>query len=142
MGKFDGLVGKFIISALIFMGMFSLIITIQDDNNAVEPAINDPTFNDSFSGLIEEIEQGSSDAEEKYGVFNSEEPSPAFGSIALFSIVSVGKSFSNIVFSFFGAIVKFPLTILGIAPNIYNLILTWLIIIAIVAAWLLYKLGG
>ncbi len=142
MGKFDGLVGKFILVALILLGVFSFIITVQDDNNAAQPAVDNQVFNDSFSGLIQEIEQSGSDAQDKYDVFNSEEPTPGFGSIVLFGIVSVGKTFTNMVFSFFGAMIRFPLSILGIGPNIYNLILTWLIIIGIVAVWLLYKLGG
>lgn len=142
MGKFDGLVGKFIVAAIMFLGLFNLIIMVQDNNNAVQPAAEDQLFNDSFSSLIEEIEESGDDAQEKYDVFNSEEPTPGFGSIVLFGVVSVGKSFSNIVFSFFGAMIRFPLAFLGIAPSIYNLILTWLIIVMIVAAWLLYKFGG
>ncbi len=142
MGKFDGLVGKLILSGIIFLGIFSVIITLQQDNNAIQPAVEDETFNNSFSNLIQEIEDGGDNAEEKYDVFNSEEPVAGFGSIVLFSIVSVGKSFSNFVFSLFGAIIEFPLSVLGVSPTIYNIILTWMIVIAIVSIWLLYKLGG
>ena len=142
MGKFDGLIGRMILAMLLVVGLFSFIITMQSDNNAAQPAADDETFNKSFSGLIQQVENSTDPVQEKYNVFNSEEPAAGFGSINLFTIVSVGKTVSNLVASFFGAAINFPLVILGIAPNIYNLLGTWLIILIIVAAWLFYKLGG
>ena len=143
MGDFKNIVGKIIVASLIVLSLFSFVIVIQSDNGAVEELRNDPGFNDSVETLIEALDESTASAEEKYGVFNSEDPKAGFGSsIVLFGIVSVGKTFSNIVFGAFGALIKLPLTVLGIPANVYNLILTWLIIGIIVAVWLLYKLGG
>ena len=142
MGEFKNIVGKFLIASIMMLSLFSFILIIQSDNDAEDPLINQDPFNESFQSLIENINRSTEDAQEKYGVFNSEEPKSGFGSIVLFGIVSVGKTFSNMVFGFFGAIIKLPLIVLGIDPNIYNLILTWLIVLVIVSVWLLYKLGG
>ena len=142
MGQFDTLIGKFILAGLIFLGIFSFIIAVQSDNNAVQPAIENEVFNESFSGLSKQIDKSNSEAEEKYDVFNTEDPSAGFGSIVLFGVVSVGRTFSNITFSLFGAIIRLPLVVLGVDPDIYNLLLTWLIIVVIVSVWLLYKYGG
>ena len=142
MAGFKDIVGKFIIASLLILSLFSFIIITQSDNEAVSELRDEEVFNDSVSSLIDSIDSSTEAAEEKYDVFNSEEPKAGFGSIVLFGIVSVGKTFSNIVFGTFGAIIELPLKVLGVPPNVYNLILTLLIIIIIVAVWLLYKLGG
>lgn len=142
MAKFGDIAGKFILASLLIISLFSFLITLQSDNSAEDPLSNDPIFNDSFQSLITEIDTSTEDAEEKYGVFNEEDPKPGFGSIVLFGVVSVGKAFSSIVFGFFGAIIKLPLIVLGVPATVYSLVLTWLIIVIIVALWLFYKLGG
>lgn len=141
MVKFEDLVGKFIVSTILILSMFSLIIVVQSENNAVDPLENDETFNDTFFELIASIDNSTETSQEKYDVFNTEEPKGGLA-IVLLGIVSVGKSFSNIIFSFFTVIIKLPLVVLGIDPNVYNLILSWLIILAVVAAWFMYKFGG
>ncbi len=143
MGDFKNIVGKFIVAALIIFSLFSYVIVTQIDNDAGDPLRNEQRFNESLESLIISIDESTEAAEEKYGVFASEEPKTGSGSsIILFGIVSVGKTFSSIVFGVFGAIIKLPLTVLGIPATIYSLVLTWLIILVIVSVWLLYKLGG
>lgn len=133
---------NFMMTALLVMSLFSFTVITQEENNAVDPIKNNELFNSSFNNLIESIESSTSQAQDKYDVFNSEDPTPGFGSIVLFGIVSVGKTFSSIVFGTFGAIIKFPLVVFGIPQTVYNIILVLLIITVIVGVWLLYKLGG
>lgn len=142
MANFENLTIKFILSALMLISIFSFITITQSDNNAVDPIRNNAIFNDSVGLLINKIDNGTSSAQGKYEAFNSEEPAQGVGSIILFGIVSVGKAFSQIIFGFFGAIIKLPLIVLGIPASVYNLIIMWLIIAVIVGVWLLYKLGG
>lgn len=142
MANFEGLTAKFIVSALLLVSIFSFIVITQRDNSAPDPIENNKIFNQSMGLLVGKIDNGTASATEKYGVFNSEEPQTGFGSIVLFGIVSVGKAFSQIMTGLFTAAVKLPLAVLGIPANIYNLITTWLIIVIIIGAWLLYKLGG
>lgn len=142
MAKFDEFVGKYILLAVLVLGFFSFIIILQENNNSVDPIKDNPIFKASFNSLSNAIVNSSAASQEKYAAFNSEQPVPGFGSIILLSIVSVGKSFSEIVFGFFAAIIKLPLVVLGIPATIYNLVITYMIISIIVAAWLLYKLGG
>ncbi len=142
MSRFQELVVNFSIVAILVMSLFSFFIIVQEQNDAVDPLKNNAVFNNSFQQLIGTIENNTRDAEEKYGVFNDEDPKAGVGSIVLFGIVSVGKTFSSIIFGTFIAVIKLPLVILGIAPSVYNLILVILIISVIVSVWLLYKLGG
>ncbi|KKN21506.1 hypothetical protein LCGC14_0924710 [marine sediment metagenome] len=142
MSRFQELVLNFSIVAIMVLSLFSFFIIVQEQNDAVDPLKNNAVFSDSFEQLIGTIENNTRDAEEKYGVFNDEDPKAGVGSIVLFGIVSVGKTFSSIIFGTFIAVIKLPLVILGIAPSVYNLILVILIISVIVSVWLLYKLGG
>lgn len=142
MSEFKGLIVNFMMVALLVMSLFSFIVITQEENKAADPIKNNELFNSSFNNLIEVIDDSTAQAQDKYDVFNSEDPTPGFGSIVLFGIVSVGKTFSSIVFGTFGAIIKFPLVILGIPETVYNIILLLLIITVIVGVWLLYKLGG
>ncbi len=142
MSEFKTLVGNFMIAGILVISLFSFSIVLQKENGSVDPLSDNEIFSDSFSALIDNINNNTEDAEEKYDVFNSEDPKAGFASIVLFGIVSVGKSFSGIVFGTFSAIIKLPLIILGIPDTIYNQLLILLIISIIVAAWLLYKLGG
>lgn len=141
MGDFNKLVGKFLIAALLIAALFVFIITTQSDNDSVDPLRNQQTFNDSLESLLENIDESTASAEEKYGVFNSEEPKTGQAGINLYSVVSVGKTFSSIVFGFFGTIIKLPLIVLGIPPTVYSLLITWLIIFVIAALWVFYKYG-
>ena len=142
MAEFKDLTSKFLVSGILLISLFSFLIIFQSQNNAPNPLIEYNLFNESFKSLNLTIVDSTAVAEQKYGVFNSEEPRPGIGSIVLFGIVSVGKSFSGIIFGFFRAIIKLPFVMLGIDQTYYNLILMYLIITIIVAVWLLYKLGG
>lgn len=142
MGKFDGMVGKIFFTAIIMISILSYVIVMQAENSAEDPMINNTLFNESFVDLTANINSNTEDAQEKYSVFNSEEPKQGFGSIVLFGIVSVGKTFSSMIFGTIAIVVKLPLIILGVPESIYNLIIAWLIIVVLVAVWLLYKLGG
>lgn len=142
MSEFKDMVGNFVMAGLIVISLFSFAVVVQDENNAADPLRDNEIFNESFKVLLKTLETNTEDAESKYDVFNSEDPKPGFGSIVLFGIVSVGKTFSGIVFGTFSAIVRLPLIIFGIPATVYNQILVLLIITIIVSVWLLYKLGG
>ncbi len=141
MGDLNKIVGKFLVAALVIFSLFSYIIIIQSENDAEDPLRGEQRFNESLESLIESIDASTSAAEEKYGVFNSEEPERGVGGINLLSIVSVGKSFSSIVFGFFGTIIKLPLAVFGIPETVSSILITWLIILVIVALWVFYKYG-
>lgn len=142
MAGFKELFGKFIMVALILLPLMSLIVVLQDDNDSTQKLGENNVFNETFGNLVDVIGNATQEADEKYDVFNQETPKPGFGSVVLFGIVSVGKTFSNVIFGFFLALIKLPLIVLGIPADIYNLLITWLTVFVVVVVWLLYKLGG
>lgn len=142
MAGFRELFGKFIMVALLILPLMTLVVVLQNDNDSAQDIRDNNVFNETFGELINVIDNATVEAGEKYDVFNQELPKPGFGSVVLFGIVSVGKTFSNVIFGLFLSVIKLPLIILGIPASIYNLLITWLTVFVIVVVWLLYKLGG
>lgn len=142
MGDFKEILGKFFLIALVCMALFNIIVSTQEENSAQSKLVDEEVFNSSFNLLKISVDDSTERAQEKYDVFISEEPKTGFGSLVLFGIVSVGRTFSNIVFGTLSAVIRLPLIVLGIPASTINLIIAWLIIVVIVAVWLLYKLGG
>lgn len=142
MGEFNKILGKFFLIALMSVALFSVIVFTQEENSVNGKMIDEEAFNSSFNKILLTVDDSTEKSQEKYDVFLSEEPKAGFGSLVLFGIVSVGRTFSNIVFGTLSAVISLPLTILGIPASTLNLIIAWLIIVVIVAVWLLYKLGG
>ena len=142
MAGFKELFGKFVMIVLIILPLMSIVVLLQEDNDSSQKLGENNVFNETFGGLVSVIDDATNEAGEKYDVFNQENPKPGFGSIVLFGIVSVGKTFSNVIFGFFLAIIKLPLIVFEIPQTIYNLLITWLTVFVIIVVWLLYKLGG
>lgn len=142
MADFSEISGTMIFLVIVVFGLMMYIVTIQTIESAPQPLDNNSIFNNSLTQLQAQINNATAEADSKYDVFNEETPQPGFGSIILFGIVSIGKTFSAIIFGIFAAIIKLPLIVFGIPASTFNLIITWLIIIVVVAVWRLYKLGG
>jgi len=142
MVKFENLFGNLAWIGLVALALFSIVILVQGDNNASQPLINDALFNSSFGGLNDTIGALEGVSSTQYSTFSSEKPKTGFGSIVLFTIVSAGKTFSNVIFAIFTIVIKLPLVVLGIDPTITAMIVSLLTITVIISLWIVYKFGG
>jgi len=142
MASFQDIFMNFLWLGLFVLAALSFVITIQSTDNATQPIIEDPFFNESFGELRSDISALEDTSQLQYDEFTSEQPQLGFGSIVLFGIVAAGKTFGNVVFGFFGALLNIPLVILGIPQTLFATFITGLVISLIISAWVLYKLGG
>lgn len=142
MAKFEDIFGNFVMVGLIVLALFSLIIIIQGDNEASQPLADNELFNSTYGSLNETIGSLEGESASKYNIFSTETPAPGFGSIVMFTIVSVGKTFGNLIFAIFILIIKVPLIVLGIDPTIVAMIISFLTISVVIALWIVYKFGG
>lgn len=142
MAEFSDILSKLVLVMIIVFSSMLFIVSLQVSDSAPQQLAENSIFNDSLSGLTAEIASATSEADDKYTVFNSETPKEDSVSIILFGIVSVTKSFSNIVLGFFTTIIKLPLVVFGIPQAIVNLILVMLVIVLVVSIWRVLKLGG
>ena len=140
--SFMDLFGNFLFLALFLSAGFMLIISVQSNNDAIDPLSNNQLFNDASGNISSNLDSLEDTAGIQYDQFTSEQPKTGFGSIVLFGIVSTGKAFGSVILGTFTAIVKFPLYVLGISQTVISVLITWLIIALIIFTWLLYKLGG
>ena len=142
MARFENIFGNFIMIGLLVLALFSVIIIVQNDNDAVQPLIEDKLFNSTYLNLNNTIADLEATSSSKYGLFTTEKPVLGFGSIVLFTIVNVGKTFGNAIFVLFTLIIKVPLIVLGIDPTIVAMVISFLTISIIIALWVVYKFGG
>lgn len=136
---------NFMLLVLFVFGIFSLIIYIQNDNNAQNQLIDNEIFggsNGSYNQLKNAINSAQNSSQTQYKLFSDEKPQASLGSIVLFQIVGSAKTFTALTLGFFNVLIKLPITVLGIDPLIYSIILSALTIILIIALWYLYKIGG
>jgi len=142
MVRFQTIFSNFLFLALIVLAGMSFIVVTQSDNEALQPISQDSLFNESFSDLESNLEGLESTSNTQFGQFTAEDPKPGFGSIVLFGIVSVGKTFGSVTITVFGILIKLPLVVLGIPATTITVLFTWLVVLMLIAAWRLYKLGG
>lgn len=145
MVKFNELVGSFLLSALMFVALFGILVGVQADNDALNPITNDPIFggeNGTFNQLQEKISDVDNKSSLQYEIFSNEKPDPSFGSIVLFTIAGVGKTFGSLTIDLFTILIKLPVILLGIDQSILSILGSWLSIALILALWATYKFGG
>lgn len=145
MVRFNDLVGNFLFAALMFVALFALLVGIQSDNDALNPITNDPIFggeNGTFNQLQEKISDVDNKSSVQYEIFSDEKPNPSLGSIVLFTIAGVGKTFGSLTIDLFTILIKLPVIILGIDQSILSILGSWLSIALILALWAVYKFGG
>ena len=145
MVRFNDVIGNFLFAALILVALFGLIVGIQFDNNAPNPLTDDPIFggeDGTYNQLQSKISDIDNKSSQQYESFSDEKPDPSFGSIVLFTIAGVGKTFGSLGIDLFTILIKLPVVVLGIDPNILSLITSWLAIALVLALWATYKFGG
>lgn len=142
MVKFEKLFISFMILGLLIFGMLAFIVLMQDENSIGDKFIDNPLINNTYSGLETDLTGFRSKAQSQKTLFESENPTGGFGTILLFSIVSVGKVFNGMIMGVFNSLIKLPVVFLGLDPIIVAVLSTMLILIILLGLWAVYKLGG
>ncbi len=142
MAKFESIYGNFVMIGMMVLALFSIIVIVQNDNQAPQPLSDDELFNSTYGNLNQTIRSLEETSSGKYSLFSTERPVLGFGAIVLFTIVNVGKTFGDVIFVLFTFILKIPLIVLGIDPSITAMIISFLTISVIIALWIVYKFGG
>lgn len=140
--NFGQIFGAIALTAIMVLGLLLAASGIQEQNNAVQPLSSNALFEDTLGNLSTTLDANEGVAGTQYNAFINEEPPKGVFSILLFGIVSVGKSFANMVQLIFSTVIKLPLVVLGIPPTVVSMVLAWLVIGICTALWVLYKLGG
>jgi len=127
---------------LIMLGLFSFTFILETDNGVTDKLEDNSLIGDTYGDLRGDLAEFRNESQGQKGLFESENPTQGAGSILLFSIVSSGKVFNNMIVGVFNSLIKFPSVILGIDPVIISVIVALLILTIIFGLWSVYKLGG
>ncbi len=142
MGKFEELFISFALGTLLIVSLFAFGFTLQTDNNADETLRNNSLLNSSFGQLQDNLGGMRDQSQTQRELFEEETPTAGFGSLILFSIVSSGKVFTGITIGAFNILIKLPMVLFGVDPIVSSVLSTILIVVLLIGAWVLIKLGG
>ena len=142
MAKFEDIFGSFAFLGLMVLALFSIIIIVQSDNEAPQPLADNELISGTYGSLNETISSLEGTSATQYDLFSKEKPTPGFGAIVMFTIVSIGKTFGNMIFTIFTLIIKVPLIVLGVEQSIVAMLISFLTITVVIALWIVYKFGG
>ncbi len=131
-----GLIGILVFSTL------SYIIVLQTNNGVTDTILKNTVINNTFSSLQDNLTSFSSQTQTQRESFESEIPERGFGSLIIFSIVSVGQKFMAIVISTYNILIILPASILGIPEIVTNVLSSILVVSLILLVWRVYRVGS
>lgn len=135
----------FLIFALIGIFVFSMLsfgITLQLDNGVTDPITNNPVINSTFNRLESNLSSYGSQTQAQRASFESEIPERGFGTLIIFSIVSVGQKFTAIIITTYNILIVLPASILGISPVVISVLGSILIVTLLLLVWRVIRAGS
>ena len=135
----------FLIFSLIGIFVFSMLsfgITLQSDNGVTDPITNNPVINSTFNRLETNLSSYGSQTQAQRANFESEIPERGFGTLIIFSIVSVGQKFTAIIITTYNILIVLPASILGISPVIISVLGSILIVTLLLLVWRVIRAGS
>lgn len=135
----------FLIFALIGIFVFSMLsfgITLQLNNGVTDPITNNPVINSTFNRLESNLSSYGSQTQAQRASFESEIPERGFGTLIIFSIVSVGQKFTAIIITTYNILIVLPASILGISPVVISVLGSILIVTLLLLVWRVIRAGS
>lgn len=140
--QFDNIFTKMAMIGLFIFCLISFIVFVQSDNNALDKLIDNSLINKTYGSLGNDLNTMRNSSQQQLTLFQKENPTGGFGTILLFSIVSVGKTFMNMITGVFNITINLPVAVLGVDKAVVGVLSSILVLTLIIGAWILYKLGG
>ena len=142
MANFQKLFINFALIGIVIFGILSFGVGLQRDNNANENILDNVLINTSYTELEVNFNDMRDRSQTQRELVEKENPTVTFGSLILFSIVSSGKVFTNIIVQNFNILFKLPTALFGLDEVVASVLMTILIVSVMIGLWVLYKLGG
>lgn len=131
-----GILGIFIFSAI------SFVVVMQTDNNVNNTILENEVINNTFTRLDTNLTALGGDAQTQKDNYDSEIPERGFGSLLIFSIVSVSQQFTSGIISIWNIMVVLPASILGIPTQVVSVFNAILIVSLVLLGWRVIRLGS
>ncbi len=131
-----GLIGILVLATL------SYIIVLQQENEVTDTILSNTVINNTFSSLQSNLSAVEGETQTQRESFESEIPERGFGSLLIFSIVSVGQKFTAIIISTYNILIVLPASILGVPSIVISVLSSILIVTLILLIWRVIRAGG
>jgi len=125
------------IFGLFIFGIFSFIITTQNDNSVENPITDNSIINKTYGDLQDSL--GSSDAQTASENFGNIPPTQQYGEVEITSIFSPTTTAKTIILGLWNIFIVLPQSILGVSPVVASLISSILLIFIIIGIWAIWK---
>ncbi len=130
------IIGIMVLSAIFF------IATTQSDNNTNSSILEHPIINSTFNKLQTNLTDYMESTQEQRENFESEIPERGFGSLLIFSIVTVWQKFFALIIGLYNIIIVIPSSILGVSRIVIGVLDSILIVTLLLLGWRIYRVGS
>ncbi len=135
----------FVIFALIGVFVFasiSFIVKTQTDNSVTRTILEDGIINRTYVDLESNLNSTREQVQTQKDSFESENPERGFGSLIIFSIVGVGKTFAGMTLGVYNIFIVLPSEVLGIPRIVVGVFTAILVVSLILLVWRVYRSGA
>ncbi len=130
------LIGLFIFASI------SFIVKTQQDNDVENTILEDEIINRTYSKLETNLSDFESTTQTQKESFEDEIPERGFGSLIIFSIISVGQKFTGLIAIVYNVMIILPASILGIPKVVISVLSSILIVSLVLLIWRVYRVGA
>lgn len=130
-----------LIGLFVFAGI-SFIVTTQQDNDVENTILDDEIINRTYIKLETNLSDFESTTQTQKESFEEEIPERGFGSLIIFSIISVGQKFTGLIAIVYNVLIILPASILGIPKVVISILSSILIVSLVLLIWRVYRIGG
>lgn len=139
--NFRTLIVASLITGLFLFSMISLVIQMSTDNEIDAIILQNENINRTFSQLGGNLSNAQGVAQSQRLGFESEVPTVGTNSFLFESIIGAGKVFTGMWRNIYDITFGLLSTTLGVDPIIIGTLISILLIIIVLLAWSLYKIG-
>lgn len=132
----------FSVISLFVFSTISFVVVFQEENNASSTLLENELINRTFISLSDAISDQEETTNTSKGAFESENPAPGFGSLIIFAIVGVTKTFTGSIITVYNILIVLPLALLGVPTQVANILGSIIMMSLIFAAWRVYRVGS
>ena len=132
----------FTVVSLFVFSTISFVVVLQEENNSSTSILDNELINRTFIDLSDTISSQEESTNTSKGAFESENPQPGFGSLIIFAIVGVTKTFTGSVITIYNILIVLPLQLLGVPTQVANVLGTLIMMSLLFAAWRVYRVGS
>ena len=130
------LIGIFVLASI------SFIVKTQTDNEVTNTILENDVINSTYVDLETNLNSSRGVVQKQKDSFESENPERGFGSLIIFSIVGVGKTFAGMTLGVYNIFIVLPSEVLGIPRIVVGVFTAILVVSLILLVWRVYRSGA